>query len=76
MEFLWLWIYGFNWSSRAVMLRGLSLTRWFAPTVLRDRDEGNAMPKTLGVGIAVRIETGGPEGSCTLNPPADNGALC
>ena len=22
------------------------------------------------------IEIGGPEGSCTLNPPADNGALC
>ena len=22
------------------------------------------------------IEDGGPEGSCTLNPPADNGALC
>ena len=21
-------------------------------------------------------EIGGPEGSCTLNPPADNGALC
>ncbi len=21
-------------------------------------------------------ENGGPEGSCTLNPPADNGALC
>ena len=23
-----------------------------------------------------RRENGGPEGSCTLNPPADNGALC
>ena len=22
------------------------------------------------------LEIGGPEGSCTLNPPADNGALC
>jgi hypothetical protein len=22
------------------------------------------------------FEIGGPEGSCTLNPPADNGALC
>jgi hypothetical protein len=22
------------------------------------------------------LEKGGPEGSCTLNPPADNGALC
>ena len=23
-----------------------------------------------------RLEIGGLEGSCTLNPPADNGALC
>src|SRR5690349_1584405 len=31
----------------------------------------------LGNGPAVRMfEIGGPEGSCTLNPPADNGTLC
>ena len=28
-----------------------------------------------GIGFAVRCEIGGLEGSCTLNPPADNGAL-
>ena len=27
-------------------------------------------------GTAAASEIGGPEGSCTLNPPADNGALC
>jgi len=32
--------------------------------------------KTLGIGLAVRFEIGEPGGSCTLNPPADNGALC
>ena len=26
--------------------------------------------------IKARRESGGPEGTCTLNPPADNGALC
>ena len=30
----------------------------------------------LGSSLAVSSESGGLEGSCTLNPPADNGALC
>src|SRR5205809_7542271 len=33
-------------------------------------------PHTLNLCPAARFEIGGPEGSCTLNPPADNGALC
>ena len=32
--------------------------------------------ETLGISLAARCEIGGPGGSCTLNPPADNGALC
>ena len=39
-------------------------------------DGRNATPKTLGIGITVRLKIGGPEGICTLTPPADNGALC
>ena len=36
--------------------------------------------ETLGIGLTVRFEIGGPEGTCTLvavrkDPPADNGAL-
>ena len=33
------------------------------------------MPKTLEHGFAVRFEIGGPEGTCTLSLPADNGLL-
>ncbi len=39
----------------------------FAPAIPRSQAERVA--PTLRAG-------GGPEGSCTLNPPADNGALC
>jgi hypothetical protein len=31
--------------------------------------------ETLGIGLAVRLEIGGPEGTCTLSLPADNGLL-
>jgi hypothetical protein len=42
----------------------------------RDRGRENRDAETLGIGLAVRFEIGGLEGICTLNPPADNGALC
>jgi hypothetical protein len=56
--------------------------RWllrYAPMALTAVSSGQEKRKTpnLGNGPAVRMfEIGGPEGSCTLNPPADNGALC
>ena len=31
--------------------------------------------ETLGISLAVRFEIGGPEGTCTLSLPADNGLL-
>ena len=31
--------------------------------------------ETLGIGLTVRFEIGGPEGTCTLSLPADNGLL-
>ena len=42
----------------------------------RDRGREKRDAETLGIGLAVRFEIGGLEGICTLNPPADNGALC
>lgn len=32
--------------------------------------------ETLGISLAARFEIGGPEGTCTLSLPADNGLLC
>ena len=54
---------------------GCYATRWFAPMDFRDRGREKRDAETLGIGIAVRSEIGGLEGTCTLNPPADNGAL-
>ena len=48
----------------------------FNPTALKSGWVGY---RTGNVGNRLRgkfIKSGGPEGSCTLNPPADNGALC
>ena len=50
--------------------------RWFAPMDFRDRERENRDTETLGIGLAVKFEIGGPGGACTLNPPADNGLLC
>ena len=55
---------------------GCYATRWFAPMDFRDRGREKRDAETLGIGLAVRSEIGGLEGICTLNPPADNGALC
>ena len=47
-----------------------------ALTAVSSGQEKRGTPN-LGNGPAVRMfEIVGPEGSCTLNPPADNGALC
>jgi hypothetical protein len=36
-----------------------------------------AIPRSQAERVAPTLRAdGGPEGSCTLNPPADNGALC
>ena len=48
----------------------------FAPMEFRDRGREKRDTETLGISLAVRFDIGGPEGSCTLDPPADNGALC
>ncbi len=48
----------------------------FAPMDFRDRGWEKRDAETLGIGLAVRFEIGGLEGSCTLSLPADNGALC
>ena len=48
----------------------------FAPMDFRDRGREKRDAETLGISLAVRLEIGEPGGSCTLNPPADNGALC
>ena len=55
---------------------GYYATRWFAPMDVRDRGREKRDAETLGIGLAVRFEIGEPGGICTLNPPADNGALC
>ena len=44
--------------------------------ILETSERSNTPPKTLAIGGVVRLEIGGSEGACTLNPPADNGALC
>ena len=46
------------------------------PDRLRESGREERDAKTLGIGLAVSFEIGGLEGICTLNPPADNGALC
>jgi hypothetical protein len=47
----------------------------FGPMEFRDRGRENRDAETLGNGLAVRFKIGGPGGICTLNSPADNGAL-
>ena len=46
--------------------------RW----IFIDRGREKRDAETLGIGLAVRFKIGEPGGTCTLNPPADNGALC
>ena len=48
----------------------------FAPMDFRDQGREKRDAETLVIGLAVRFEIGEPGGTCTLNPPADNGALC
>ena len=48
----------------------------FAPMDFRDQGREKRDAETLVIGLAVRFEIGEPGGICTLNPPADNGALC
>ena len=48
----------------------------FAPMDVRDRGREKRDAETLGISLAVRPKIGEPGGTCTLNPPADNGALC
>ena len=45
------------------------------PDRLRESGREKRDAKTLGIGLAVSFEIGEPGGICTLNPPADNGAL-
>ena len=48
----------------------------FAPVNGWHRGLVSVEMESMHLGEHDSIEDGGPEGSCTLNPPADNGALC
>src|SRR5438093_9746794 len=51
-----------------------SILKWSERQDFHLRPRG---PKPRALKTELRSEKiGGPEGSCTLNPPADNGALC
>lgn len=43
--------------------------------ILRNAGVEKRDAETLGISLAVSSEIGGPEGTCTLNLPADNGLL-
>src|SRR5271166_5141064 len=43
--------------------------------ILRNAGVEKRAAETLGISLAVRFEIGGPEGTCTLSLPADNGLL-
>ena len=73
-----------NWSARqelhlrslgpkpsALLLRYALMLR----AVLRNAGVEKRKAETLGISLAVRFEIGGPEGTCTLSLPADNGLL-
>ena len=74
-----------NWSARQDLhLRSLgprpsalaATLRAVGPGAFTTPGAGEMQDTNPDNGPAVRLEIGGPEGSCTLNPPADNGALC
>ena len=43
--------------------------------ILRNAGVEKCEAETLGISLTVRFEIGGPEGTCTLSLPADNGLL-
>lgn len=59
-----------------------SQARHVAPTLRANGPDGcyiraaDTQDLTLARSCGKSFVIGGPEGSCTLNPPADNGALC
>ena len=46
-----------------------------APSGLKNAGVEKRDAEPLGISLAVRFEIGGPEGTCTLSLPADNGLL-
>ena len=73
-----------NWSARQELhLRSLgpkpsalaATLRADAPSGFKNAGVEIRDAETLGIGLAVRLEIGGPEGTCTLSLPADNGLL-
>ena len=55
----------------ALLLRYALMLR----AVLRNAGVEKREAETLGISLAVSSEIGGPEGTCTLSLPADNGLL-